>query len=276
MSGSNDMNDKIQLAGIKVFASLVVLFLMTHPVYAENLFRESFDYGDTTTALASTSSWSSISAVLKYDHDGGLEHPQLGGETGGSMWLDFDAARAAGNSADFTNLLMDDLGEGGVIWFASLHQFVSGNTTHVLDTGANFADIGVSISSGGAISVRASKNTSANYYNNTGHSISNGTHLLLLRYTKGTGSSPVDSQVDLWINPSDTSSETALGTPDWTLDSSDGQIKWGRDGYSLTRIAVAQPSQQGRIDEIRIGQVYADVVGEVLPPPPTGTVICVR
>jgi hypothetical protein len=109
-----------------------------------------------------------------------------------------------------------------------------------------------------------------NASNITGINLASGTYLMLARYTKGSGTSPINSAVDLWINPADTSSVAALGAANWTLDSGNGEVKWGRDENILTSIS-AQPSQQGRIDEIRVATEFSELnlAATVIPEPST-------
>ncbi|MCH7228707.1 Ig-like domain-containing protein [Haloferula sp. A504] len=237
---------------------LLPLTLLAGTAHAASIYDDSFNYGDATVAIGGLGAWSSGSSVLKYDHDGGLDHPAMSGETGGAMWLDFTDARSASDSS--INFDLTTLSEGDAVWMAVLFQYVSGNTPHELEvSGGTVSAMGVTISSAGGVFVKATLNQTVNASNNTGLSLTDGTHLMLLRYTKGAGTSPVDSAVDLWINPADVSSPTALGTADWTLDSTDGQVKWGRDGNVLSSIS-ATPSQQGRIDEIRLATTLADVI----------------
>ena len=237
------------------------------PANGATLFNDSFDYGSSTDALTNVSNWTSNSSVLKFDHDGGLTNPNVT-SSGGSMWLDFNDARDAANSTDFTTLDLTTLGQGDSVWMMSLFQYVGGNNSHTLTVaGGSVSEMGFGISSGGNVSVRATLNTTVNGNNSTGINLNDGTHFLLTRYTKGSGTSPTDSSVDLWVNPDNTSSVTALGTADWTLDSSDGDVKWGRDGNSLTSLTDVQPSQQGRIDEIRIATDFSDLA--LVPEPST-------
>lgn len=256
---------------VKTMMVCAVGALMTGTnLHAAVLFEDSFDYGDSTTAIGNAGNWSSGSGVLKYDHDGGLENDVMAGEAGGAMWLDYNDARSASNGTDFTSLDLSTLGEGDTVWFASLNQYVTGNTTHSIEiAGGSVSEMGFTIGGTGGVSVIGTLNTTVNAYNSTGINLSSGDYLMLLRYTKGSGTSPTDSQIDLWINPDDASSVSALGTADWTLDSGDGQVKWGRDTDSLTSISEAQPSQQGRIDEIRIGTEFSEMNLTAIPEPST-------
>jgi hypothetical protein len=179
-----------------------------------------------------------------------------------------NSARTASNGIDFTTLDLTTLGAGDSVWMAALFQYVGGNSSHqLLVSGGTVSEMGVTIAGGGGVSVEATLNNSVNTTNSTGLSLTTGTHLMLLRYTKGTGTSPVDSSVDLWINPANTGSIGGLGAADWTLDSNDGEVKWGRDGNSLTSISTVQPSQQGRTDEIRIATEFSELNLAPIPEP---------
>jgi hypothetical protein len=242
---------------ISTLAVTLVVGLIGTSANAAVLFYDSFNYGPTTTGIASAGNWSSSSTVLKYDANTNLTHPAVGDSSGGSMWLDFNQSRTASNSTDFTNLALGGLGAGDTVWFASLNQFVGGNTDHLIHiAGGTVSGMGFTISPAGVVSVRASKSGSGANSENTGLSVADGVHLILLSYTKGSPvDSPTNSVVRLWINPQDASSETALGAADWTFSSS----LWGRDGNTLTGISPAQPSQQGRIDEIRVATTFEEL-----------------
>jgi hypothetical protein len=254
----------------------VVLAVVATPLVAASIFEDSFDYGDSTVQIGTVGSWSSGSSVLKYDHDGGLDNAGLAGTSGGAMWLDYNDARSASHS--FSNSLdLSTLGEGNAVWVASLFEYVTGNSSHTLSIGGgSVSEMGIAIGGSSNVVMTCTLNQTVNAGINTGINLGSGTYLILLRYTKGSGTSPNDSRVDLWINPADTSSEDALGMADWTLDSNDGQVKWGRDTDSLTGISLAQPSQQGRIDEIRIATDLATITGGVQPPPPPGTLVVIK
>lgn len=250
--------------------TICAIALLTGAAQGAILFNDSFDYGSSDTGISSAGNWSSTSSVLKYDADGGLDVPQMSGESGGAMWLDFNDSRTASNSADFTTLNLTTLGAGDSVWMTTLFQYVSGNTDHSLEVaGGSVSGMGFAVSGTGGVSVKATLNTTVNATNGTGITLTTGTYLMLARYTKGSGTSPVDSAVDLWINPADASSVSALGTADWTLDSGDGQVKWGRDGNSLTSISEATPSQQGRIDEIRVATTFSELNLAAIPEPST-------
>lgn len=248
-------------AGLAAFGFLAI------SASATVLFYDSFEYGGTDVAIGSAGNWSSGSGVLKYDADGGLSTSTVSG-SGGAMWLDYTDSRTASNSTDFTTLDLSTLGQGDSVWMSVLFEYVSGNTAHLLEVaGGSVSEMGIGINGSGSVSVKATLNTTVNATNATGLTVASGTHHMLLRYTKGSGTSPVDSSVDLWINPTNTGSVAGLGLADWTLGSNDGQVKWGRDDNSLTSISTVQPSQQGRTDEIRIATTFSELNLAAVPEP---------
>lgn len=260
----------MKIKNSKLLTTLCALGISAGSANAAVLFYDSFDYGASNINIntGTVGGWTSGSGLVRYDASGGLNHPQMGGTTGGSMWLDFNAARFASNSTDFTSLNLTDLDSGGSVWMTTLFQYVSGNTAHSLSIpGGTVSNMGFSVSGAGNVSVTATFGNSVNASNATGITLTTGTYLMLVRYTKGTGTSPINSAVDLWINPADASSISALGTSDWRLDSTNGEVKWGRDGNILTSISNATPSQQGRIDEIRVATEFSEL--NMIPEPTT-------
>lgn len=233
--------------------------LMVSSLQATVIFSDSFDYGSSDLGFNSGSvgNWSSTSGVLKYDADGGLSTSTVSG-SGGSMWLDFNDVRTAGNSDP--NLAYSTLGAGDEMWLSYLVDFTAGGavTSSLELEGGTVSDIHVNITSAGSIVVDATLDTTLNNSNGTGLTLSTGVHHVLLRATKGTGTSPINSQLDLWLNPTDTSSVAGLGAAGWTLDSSDGQVKWGRDTDTFSSI-TANPNEQGRLDEIRIATTFSEL-----------------
>lgn len=232
---------------------------------AAAIFSDSFDYGASDISLNSAGAignWgSSGSSLLIYDADGGLDHPQMSGETGGALYRNYTTDRTISNSDinfDLSTTGTNSFGAGDTVWMASLFQYVAGGEQSLLISGGSVSGMGYTINSGGSVSVTATINATVNANNSTGLSLGTGTYLMLARYTKGTGTSPIDSSVDLWINPTNTSSVASLGAANWTLDSGDGQIKWGRDGNTLSSLSVTTPAQ-GRSDEIRIGTSFSDL-----------------
>lgn len=236
--------------------------LAVGPAFAASLYSEGFDYGGANIGVATGNlgTWTSNSNVLQYDWDGGLDVPTMNGETGGALWLNFSDPRNASDSS--LNVDMSGLAAGGTIWMAAIAEYVSGTgTAHSIQAqGGSVTGIGFEITSAGDVRVYGSNNGSATTTTDTGINAASGTYLLLLRATKGntTDSFGVNNSViDFWFDPSDTSSVGALGGADWTTGA---DSKFGRDSQSLTSI-FAQPSEQGRIDEIRLGEDLIDVIG---------------
>lgn len=238
--------------------------------HGASIFSDSFDYGGTDSSINGLGGWTVGSSVLKYDADGGLTAPKVAGAGGGAMWLDFNDARIANNASP--NFVYSTLGAGDELWLSFVVDFTTGGTTGVsLDLeGGVVSDILFDISTAGAVSVGATLNSNVNQIHSTGLNLTSGTHHVLLRAIKGTGASPIDSQLDLWLNPTNTSNTIALGTSNWTLDSGDGQIKWGRDTDTFSSID-AGPSSNGRIDEIRITTSFAEL--NLVPEPSSALMI---
>ncbi|MBI1337154.1 MAG: PEP-CTERM sorting domain-containing protein [Phycisphaera sp.] len=248
-------------------AAVVVIGIGT--ASAASIYSESFDYGSSDLPFngGNVGTWTSNSGVLKYDADGGLASSQLTGETGGSMWLDYTAARTGNDSS--LNYAMSSMGIGNTVWVAALFQYVTGTgTDHILTIGGGvISSLGIAITSGGNVVVSAADPSNTNGAvgsNSTGiTNVANGTYLVLLRATVGSNSynntgSP-DSTVDFWFDPSDV---TNLGTPDWT---STGGSKFGRSTDTFSSVS-ATPSEQGRTDEIRIANSLAEL-GANIPEP---------
>lgn len=244
------------------FLVLFALALSTSGGRAAILYSESFDYGGSFIGFSSNSvgTWTSVSAVLQYDPDTNLSHPGLSATTGGSMWLDFDQARSATDGS--ININMAGYGAGDSFWFATLFDYVGGNTNHELVfQGGTVTALGFRIDGGGGVSVLASDNGGAsNVWHATGVTgVTDGTYLLLARATIGNtfDAFGVDnSVVEFWFNPLNTSSEAALGAATWTTGP---DSKFGRASQAITGV-FAQPSQQGRIDEIRVATDLFEVI----------------
>ena len=254
------MNRKTLTIGLSALA-VVALLGSAGSASAGLIYSESFDYGDSNVGFETGSQtnalgdWSSTSDVLQYDHDGGLAHPQMASETGGAMWLEFDQARSATDSS--LNLELSTLSAGESIWLAAIFQFVTGSDDHIVEAiGGSVTSIGFMIKPDNRVIALASDDGKRTGFGFTGRTADgSGTYLMLLRATQGTTISPEDSTVDFWFDPGDASSVNALGDPDWT---SGPDSKFGRHKQPLTGV-LAQPSPQGRTDEIRIGTSLFDV-----------------
>ena len=117
--------------------------------------------------------------------------------------------------------------------------------------------IGFGSDSSGNIFLKASNNGGAAEEWDTGLEVSLGeTYLFIVRGTKGSGTSPTKSFVDIWVNPADTSSVAGLGTP--TLGTGTDS-KFGRETGAYDSVIV-DLSYQSRADEIRMGETLNDVI----------------
>jgi len=116
----------------------------------------------------------------------------------------------------------------------------------------------------GTVQVLASDGAAVNYHSTGATVANNSTNLIIIRATKGTPSSaPTNSKVDFWLNPAGTLSQSSMGTPTWTS----GADSWfGQDGNTFTRLAARPTHNGGRIDEIRIGKSYYDVIPTTIQP----------
>jgi hypothetical protein len=231
------------------------------------IYSESFDYGGTTADLSGipTSAWNDGTGTIQYDHDGGLSTATVT-NTGGAM---FRTTSSTFTTVDSTpNFSYTTLGAGNEMWLSYLVDFTSGETNPFALTldGGSVSSLGIDFSTTAAVTVRATLDGTVNKANDTGLTLGNGVSHILLRATKGTGTSPVNSQLDLWINPSSVGSVGALGAASWTLDSGDGEVKWGRDGNTFSSI-IAAPSAGGRLDEIRIATSFSEL--SLVPEPST-------
>jgi hypothetical protein len=182
------------------------------------------------------------------------------------MWLDFNASR---NGTDPSiDLSFATYGAGDEFWFATLFEYVGDTNDQVLTfQGGAVTALGFRIGSDRAVSVLASDNGgSTTYHSTTATGVVDGTYLMLARATLGDtfdSFGVTNSVVDFWFDPTDTSSVGALGTATFTTGA---DSKFGRSSQSITDV-FAQPSQQGRIDEIRLGTSLNQVIN--VPEPST-------
>jgi hypothetical protein len=244
---------------LSIVATAAACIIVTSTAHAAPIIDESFDYGGASGNLADVSSWTSSSTFNDYVHDGGLDHPAMNEETGGAWFAD----RPGGNlgaSLGTTTLDLSTLGAGDTVWAAALFDYkTGGGSDHYVNfSGGSVSGLGFRIKAGGDVHVTASNNGSATIANDTGIDVtSDGVYLMLLRATKGTGSSPTNSVVDFWLDPADASSVTALGAADW---STGADSKWGRSSQTMSGIG-GLVSQAGKTDEIRFGTDLVDVIG---------------
>ena len=237
---------------------------LASPAGAEVLFQDSFEYGNTTQNIQDVSAWVTGSGVVMYDHDGGLTTAGLDGEAGGSMHHDYGSGNRGGPVAVSVNPF-PGTAAGSEWWFAGLLQVANndGTTSVTFSNGQSVNHIGFGSDANGNIVLIASNNGGSAAAHDTGLDVTLGeTILFIVRGTKGTGTSPTNSFVDIWVNPSDTSSVAALGTPTWGTGT---DSKFGRETGAYTSVSVGL-SFQSRADEIRMGETLSDVV---IPEPAT-------
>jgi hypothetical protein len=250
---------------------LVTGAMVAGSVHAELLFEEAFDYGPTTDDIENVSNWVTGSNVVKYDHDGGLTHAGIGGETGGSLWHDFASDQRGGDSPDAAFNPFTGAASGTEYWLSGLIQINNLGETTVIGFGntetVNFWGFGVDAE--GDVFLQGSDNGGAanttGAYHDTGIDIvaDGSTYLFLSRATKGTGTSPTNSTIDFWFNHSDTSSVGALGGATFTTGA---DSKIGRESGAYN-VVFAQLAFGNRVDEIRFGDSLTDVVA--IPEPST-------
>lgn len=230
-------------------------------------FSDSFSYGPTTDNIQNVSSWNTSSGVLFYDAATNLTHPSQGLGGGGSFVQDYDGtgSRTIDQPFDFD---FATLAPGETLWMSALFQpnlddSNGFDTNSVVLTGGSVTGLGIGINASGNFFYNASDNGGTNNPIDTGLAISLGqTHLMILRMTQGTGTSPTNSSVDIWINPTDVSSVATLGTP---TAGTGNDSKAGRHSQPLTTITV-NVSPRSYADEIYVGTELSDVA-TVVPEP---------
>ena len=243
-----------------------ILALFAEAAHAALSYSESFDYGNSTVAINTLGGWSTTSTLNKSDHAGGLTDARVSGELGGSFWADRNTGSLIASNAA-PELAMSTIPVGGAVWFSVLFDYASGNSNHYIQfTGASVSALGVQITSAGAVEVWGSNNGGAATWSGTGQTAASGSYLMLVRATKGgtnDANGPINSVIDFWFNPTDVSSESALGASTW---SSGADSKFGRNTETLTTVSI-QGSYGGRIDEIRLATDYASL--NLVPEPST-------
>ncbi len=257
-----------------MIASTVVALLLAGVAGADVLISESFEYGDATEKIQDVSDWDTSSGVVRYDHDGGLESAQLAGEAGGAIWHDF---ASGGRGADLAIPGIDPFTgslEGTELWFAgliSVENIDSGEQSRILfDSTTSVNDLGFGIDGSGNIFLYASLGGSAASELDTGLDATSGEqYLFIVRGTKGTGESPEDSEVDIWVNPADTSSVAGLGAATYSTGADNS--KFGRGESNVYNRLDVGLMAQGRADEIRMG----DTLGDVIPEPATMSLLAI-
>ncbi|MCC5850278.1 MAG: PEP-CTERM sorting domain-containing protein [Verrucomicrobia bacterium] len=250
-----------------LLATVLIGVLGLPPASAELFFSESFDYGDTRDNIQNVSDWQTTSGVLYYDPDG-LSHPGMPGEVGGSFHHDFGSGNRAINYAVNIDKL-STASAGDEFWLTGLIQLENhdGQSRVQFLSGSNVDGIGFGVNSSGNVQFYGSINEGANTWTDTGATAAadGSTYLFLVQAIRGSGSfSDRESTINFWFDPQDTSSQAALGLPDFT----NGLSKFGRDGvWNEVTIGL---SNQSRADEIRFGDSFNAVM---IPEP--GTLVLV-
>lgn len=225
---------------------------------ADVLYWDSFEYGSEVDNIQNVSDWDTGSGVLMYDPDGGLSSPAIDGEAGGAVLHDHDS----GNRSLDDAIALDPFpgaAEGSDWWFSGLIQLANndGQTSAEWEATGAVSTVGFGMDADGNIVLIASDDGGADAPLDTGMDATLGeTYLFIARGTKGSGSSPTDSVVDLWVNPADASSVAALGSP---VFSTGADSKFGRESESYENVDISF-SFQSRVDELRMGESLSDVV----------------
>lgn len=246
---------------------LVCSTLALGTAQAATLFDESFEYGGSDIDPIDTlANYSANTGVIEYDADISLTHSGMNESTGGSIFYNF--ASAGTRSAENTdpNFGYTSAGAGDTFWLAGLIQYnnavPSGEDPLTITFQAGVVnDWGFGIDDGGNVLLIGSDDGGATAGHDTGADIvaDGSTYLFLSRATLGSGTSPSNSTIDFWFNPSDTSSVAALGAVTF---STGADSKIGRDSETYSSLNFALGGSPGvRADEFSFGDDLVDVVG---------------
>jgi len=256
---------------------LTVGALFVASASAAPLYEESFDYGNSSDNIQNVSNWDTGSGVLLYDHDGGLDHPQMHGETGGGFHHDHpDGNRDVDNPTDLSFDIFTGASAGDTWWMSALIEWDGttpnrGDTTVMIDGDQTVNGLGFGVREDGTVFLQASDNGGTDSpIDTTATAVSGTTHLFLVKATFGAGSSGTrNSTIDFWFDPAGTSSEGALGSVTF---STGADSKFGRDG--VFNVAKMITGAGTRVDEIRFGETLEDAVG-VVPEPTSASAVLV-
>ena len=245
-----------------LIAGIAAAGLLTGHAEGSILFWDSFEYGDDTALMRDNpggSEWETTSGVLWYDAETNLTHPGLQAEAGGSFHHD----HGSGNRSINQTISIDELaaaGPGDEFWLAGLIQLANHDghsRVQFTASNQNVDDLGFGVDGTGNVQFFGSIDGGGNTWHDTGETAAadGSTYLFLVQAVRGSGTfSDRDSTVNFWFDPEDTSSEAALGAPDFTNSVS----KFGRDGvWDAVNISL---SYQSRADEIRFGTSLQSVV----------------
>lgn len=252
---------------------ITILFaLMISTAQAAIIYEEPFNYGNSTDDIENVSNWNTGSGVVNYDHDGGLDHPQMNNESSGSMFHDFGSGNRGGTNTDAASDPFPSASAGDEFWLVGLMQLnnLDGISSMGLDNQENVNRWGFGVDGSGNVVLYASDDGGAppdfgNAPIDTGvdAAADGSTYLFLSRATLGSGTSPTDSTIDFWFNPADTSSVAALGSATFTTGA---DSKIGRDSGAYTEASI-DLAFGNRADELRFGETLTDAIA--VPEPST-------
>lgn len=233
------------------------------------IFEEGFDYGASNISNMDDSLANYTGSTGVIDYVAGASLLGLGGESGGHLYYNFasaDATRQVTNTAaDFNPFT--SAGQGDTFWIAGIIEYNTVGSLEIrFDNGQSVNDWGFGMDASGNVILIGSNNGGAATSLDTGLDASAGnTYVFLSRTTLGSGTSPTDSTIDFWLNPT-LGSVATLGTPDF---STGADSKIGRDSGAYTDLIFALGgSPFARVDEIRFGTDLSDVAS-VIPEPST-------
>jgi hypothetical protein len=266
------MNPKLETHMNKLILQIVLISaLASTGASAAVLYQNSLEYGGLTGPwkdnAAATTDFPNGSSRNTYESTG-LSHENLD-TAGGNYAYIWESS----SSQTLSNTISVDPGfaAGNTYWLAALLQWGGTGSTAgvVLSNELNVNPIGFNIASDGTVNAYGSFGGSASQNNDSGQMATAGeTHLMVLRGTVGSGTSPTDSVLDFWFDPGDVFN---LGTPDWA---SGATSKFGRHNSSsnFTGVNMFGDSSGGvsvipRVDEINFTTNSGDIF--VIPEPGT-------
>jgi hypothetical protein len=243
----------------------IVLASLAGTASAAPLFYDGMSFGDTTGLwkdnVAATAAWATTSIRHTYEA-GGLTHPGLNSVGGNYAYIYTGGSNSAASSSGF-DPGFESASPGDTYWMTALAQWGgTGSEVKLQFNGANAVDhVGFRFATDGTVRLIGSNDGGTATELITGaNAVAGQTHLLLMRATFGSGDSGTrNSALDFWLDPSDVSSEGALGTPDYTTGA---DSKFGRSGsYTGATITGGSASSSviPRIDEVYFTKSFSDL-----------------
>lgn len=196
------------------------------------LYHQSFDYtlGDDGNTMTETNfpgeGWSSGTGVITYEHNAGLSFAGAPG-SGGALVYDYTGGtgnRGTTQTASFLDYA--DFDDGQVFEFSALMQVDRADFSSAVISfnGGTVNNLTFGVDSSNQLFAKAWTNGAETTV--TGPTLTLGaTNSFLLRLTKGTGASPIDSLVEIWFNAD-------LSNPGLADFTSTSDTRLGRDGAS--------------------------------------------